>query len=371
MNNSQFVEEIANLYGYDEELKTAIGLAIPLMINHYGTSRSEEVYDLFRNVRIFAERDMSRANRDRIEKEMIGNKNNHILEQEEDLYQNDRAPGSYYSYEAIFDDNMNVIDESRWVVVSDTKDTYQADGYKNLFGTTINMPYFIHEMGHAFGMQKATYRKDGNKIYSKHGMFEQVITYEEKDGKTTINSQSLNDIMMEEAINELDAQKMLQELLQVDSYDAVRTQLSSINHVNTSYNSVIVSLAEKLQNVLGKEQLLKLRSDNDKSILEEFNRVASESDIAKKYCNDIEPYTVLDKKCFALFLLKSNCYKMSMEEYNYKTKELMVEAYAPLCAYQDKKYGTMSPEKFDNIRAGILGIQMEQTLQKEEQDKVR
>jgi hypothetical protein len=49
---------------------------------------------------------------------------------------------------------------------------------------------------------------------------------------------------------------------------------------------------------------------------------------------------------------------MSMEEYSRRNKELMVEAFAPLCAYQDKKLGTMSPEKFDNIRNGILGIEI-------------
>ena len=265
MEHNAFIEELSNKYGYDEELKIAIGITIPLMINHYGENRTNEIYDLFRNTRIFSTTDMSKANRDKIEQTMIGDYNSHLKKdiETQDPYQTNRDPGSYYSYQAIYDNDMNVIGEARWIAVLDMKNSLNGEDYKNTFGTTINMPYFIHEMGHAFGMQKATYIKEGDQIYSKHGMYEEVITYTEKDGKIEVDSSSLTDIMLEEGINEFDTQCMLANFFEVEEYDEVKARLNDINHVSTAYNGIIVSLAEKLEKVLGKDKLIQYRRDND------------------------------------------------------------------------------------------------------------
>lgn len=314
---------------------------------------------MFRNKRIFATSDMSLSNRQKIEFEMLEGTNSHIeFVEGEDLYQTGTDPGSYYSYQAIYDDEMNVVGEKRWLVIKDMEGSLNCDDYKNLFGTTINMPYFIHEINHAFAMQNPIYKKEGDKIYSKHGMVEQELSFTKKDGKILLKDDMTNNIIIEEAINERITQDMLVELMNVTSYSEVAQTLSSINHISTSYSPVLISLAEKFEKVLGSDNLLEWRMNNDKSIMQEFNELAMQSDIAKKYCNGEVPYDYFDQKCFGIFLLKCNGYKMPIEEYGKKNKELMVEAFTPLCAYQDVKYGTMSLEKFENIRNGILGIEI-------------
>jgi len=129
---------------------------------------------------------------------------------------------------------------------------------------------------------------------------------------------------------------------------------------------IIVALAEKLGKLLGKDRLLQYRRDNDISIIEEFNLVASQSDIAKKYCGDVKPFDMLDQKAYALFLLSNKKLSMSFEEYGRRNGELMMDGYAPLCAYQDKKYGTMPPSLYEEARNNALGIQKEVTEVKEE-----
>lgn len=357
MNHNILIEEVSNKYGYNEELKIAIGLTIPLMVKEYGIDKLDDIYNLFRNTKIIATSDISKEHREAIEKEMIGVANSHIIDKNDDNpYQSDKDPGSYYSYQAIYDENMNVAGEVRWLVVKDMGSSYNGEDYKNMFGTTVNMPYFIHEMGHAFAMQNPTYRKEGNKIYTKHGMYEEVISFEQKDDKVEIDSDSLNSVILEEAINEKQTQDMLVELMGVDDYKEVQEKLDSINHNTTSYGSTIIALAEKFEKVIGKDNLLKLRRDNDTSIIKEFNEIASNSEIGKKYCNGNDFYSILDQKTYGLFLLKQNCYKMPIEEYTRKAKELMLEGYAPLCAYQEVKYGTINLDVFEEVRNNMLGL---------------
>ena len=359
MDYNSLIEEISSKYSYSEELKIAIRMTLPLMVETYGESRFEEICDLFRNTKIFATDDMSKSNRDKVEQEMLNGTNSHVtFDEGENPYQNDIDPGSYYSYQAIYDENMDVVDEKRWAVVKDMQGSLNGEEYKNLFGTTINMPYFIHEMNHAFAMQNATYRKEGNLIYSKHGMVEQEFSIDSNNGTVVISENSTDNIIIEEAINEKISQDMLTSLLKVEDYSAVDRMLRDINHITTSYSPVLISLAEKMEGLLGRDALLSWRKDNNMSVLQEFNRLASESEISQKYCDGMTPYDYFDQKCFGIFLLKCNGYKMSMEEYGKRNKELMVEAFAPLCAYQDKKLGTMSLEKFENIRNGILGIEV-------------
>lgn len=359
MDYNALVSEVSNKYSYNEELQIAIRLTLPLMVKEYGEERIPEICDLFRKTRIFATDDMSEKSRKNIENIMLSDINKHItFDDGEDPYQTDVDPGSYYSYEAVYDEEMNIVDEVRWVAVKDMQNGLSSEQYKNLFGTTINMPYFIHEINHAFVMQNPTYRKEGDKIFSKHGMVEQEISITNNDGKTKIKNEITNNIIIEEAINEKITQDMLVELMQVNDYKEATRMLVDINHIPNSYSPVLISLADKLENVLGKDNLLKWRMDNDKSVLQEFNTRAIESDIAKKYFEGLEPYDYFDKKCFGIFLLKCNCYKMTQEEYSAKTKELMVDAFTPLCAYQDKKLGTMSLEKFESIRNSILGIEI-------------
>ena len=359
MDYNSLVEEISSQYGYSEELKIAIRLTLPLMVDAYGESRIDEICELFRNTRIFATSDMSKTNRDRVEQEMLSGTNSHVnFVDGEDPYQNDIDPGSYYSYQAVYDKNMNVVDEKRWVVVKDMQGSLNGEEYKNLFGTTINIPYFIHEMNHAFAMQNATYRREGNIIYSKHGMVEQKLSFDATGSGITLKDEETNNIIIEEAINEKISQDMLTSLMKAEDYSTVDRMLRDINHISTSYSPVLISLAEKMENMLGRGAFLSWRKDNNMSVLEEFNRIASQSDISRKYCEGMSPYDYFDQKCFAVFLLKCNGYKMSMEEYAKRNKELMVEAFAPLCAYQDRKLGTMSLEKFEDIRNGILGIEI-------------
>lgn len=363
MNLNQLVNEISLKYNYDDELKQAILITIPLMVEEYGEDSLEDIIKLFKNTRIFSTPDMGYNNRKKIADSMTSKYNSHIKSEETDPYQNGNSePGSYYSYETIYDQNMNIVGEARWIVVKDMKDEINGQDYKQIFGTTINMPYFIHEINHAFAMQNAIYTKQGNQITSKHGMYEQVYSFSNDGESISLTEESNSHIILEEAMNEKITQDMLVSLLQAKDYTEVTDILKSINHITTSYSVILITLIEKLEKIMGKEKLLSLRKDNDMSVITEFNSFAKESEIAQKYIKEENPFNYFSKKCFELFRLKCEGYKMSIDEYEAKSKELMVEAFIPLCAYQNQKLGTIDLEKFDEIRNNILGIETTKKL---------
>lgn len=363
MNLDSLLNEIKDKYGYTDELVNAIKITIPLMVAEYGENSIDDILRLFQKTRIFATSDMGYENRKIIEKQMIGNYNSHIKSEEIDPYQNgDSDPGSYYSFETLYDEEMNIIGEARWLVVKDMKDSFNEEGYSNLFGTTINMPYFIHEINHAFAMQNAIYRKKDNIIESKHGMYEQVQSFNKDNGQISLIEESNAHIILEEAINEKITQDMLVNLLNAKEYSEVESMLSSIKHVSSSYSSILIGLANKFSNILGKDRLMQYRKDNNKEIIDEFNLLASQGEIGKKYVDNENPFEYFSKKSFELFRLKCECYKMSIEEYSRRSKELMVGAFAPLCSYQEIKFGTTDLSKFEETRNELLGIEKEKTI---------
>lgn len=364
MDYNYFVQTISNKYNYDEELSIAIRLTLPLMVEKYGNDKMQDICNLFENTKIFTSSDMSLQTRRRIEEEMTRGVNENVTFVTENLYKNNNDPGSYYSSVPVFDENSNVIDEKKWVVVKDMKNASNGSKYKELFGTSINMPYFIHEINHAFAMQNPLYRKNGDILESKHGMFREQMKIETESGKIKVSTIDAKNIIIEEGINEKYTQDMLTRLLEKQDYSEVTEDLRAINHNGTSYSPTLINFSEKLIELLGDDKIYQYRNQNNMQILKEFNEKASKSEIAQAYCEGDKPFDYFDKKCFGIFTLASNGYKLPIEVFTTRVKELTVEGFTPLCAYQDIEKGTMSKDKFDKIKASVLGIELEKSTSK-------
>ena len=93
----------------------------------------------------------------KITEEMTHSCNPHVKEEESNPYQNDEI-GSFYSYQAVFDEEMNVVDEIRWIVVKEITGPEKEKAIE-LFGTSICMYYFLHELDHVFSTRHAIYQK--------------------------------------------------------------------------------------------------------------------------------------------------------------------------------------------------------------------
>lgn len=143
--------------------------AFSIMMEEYNDL--EGIKRVFSTVWIFSVFDMSKEILDDIENIMMYGVNENIIFEEENAYGNSNA-GAFYRYLPLFGINMNLIGEIKYLVARDMSKLINGNGYNDLFGTTINIPYLLHELNHAYAMMNSLYKIDGDRIYSKHGMFE-------------------------------------------------------------------------------------------------------------------------------------------------------------------------------------------------------
>ena len=357
----EFIKQISQKFGYDKELQSVIKTTISLMIDEYGQENLESILNLFSEVRIFLTEDMSHENLKSI-KDKIVPKDERIIETSNDIYGTDQSPGSVYNYETIFDDQMSPIGEYRWIVVEDLKGNYKEEKYQETFGTSINFPYFLHEINHAYNMQNPKYQKRENKISTKHGMFEEKFILEQKQNKVAITPLESRNIIVEEAINENQTQRMLCRYLNIQDYSNLRQKLNSIGHVPTQYDGTLIFLADTFEKLIGKERLLSYRKDNNKSIIEEFDKKLESSKIANKYGYATNGYEIFGRLCGELFNLKSKCYTYSLEEYRKIMAEITAKAMGPLYAYDEVTLKRLTLEEYENRVNAMVNQQEQKTV---------
>lgn len=327
-----YLNKIKDKYNYSDNVMKALRLCLESMLNEFGQNNYKEILNVFEKVKIFEVEEMTKVNIDDIESKIMHNENNFIEEEkQENMYGTNELPGAFYSYGTIYDENMNVTGEKRWIVLKTNEDKYT-----NMFGTNINVPYLLHELNHAYAMQKAEYFKNGNIIKSKHGMLEEKIEYQKQD-KIHKKELESKDIILEEMINEMYTQRELTTMLNKSNYNEVKNDLNSIGHVSTSYNEVLITLASTFEKAIGKENLNNYRLNNDIIIKDKFNEIANNSEIAKKYLNGSNPWEYFSNKCFEMFnVITTKRYSMKIEDYQKEMQKLMAEAGAPLYAYMEQ-----------------------------------
>lgn len=346
------IDEICDEYDYDNNLRRAIEIVFPLMVDYYNDLKG--VKDVFKSVKIFSIQDISVDSIDCISSLMMNGVNDHIvLDDSESPYGNDNLPGAFYSYEPVFDKDMNVISEKKWIVTRDTNGSRVGNRFNELFGTTINIPFFLHELNHAYGMQNPVYKKNNGKIYSKHGMFETVDEIDSFSDKIVVRRIEQKNILIEEMINESITQKMICKYLSINNYFDFLNNLNSIGYVGTSYSSALIRISNFFDRALGSSNVMKFRKDNDYSIIDRFNMMVVKSSIYKKYCDGVIPYDYLSSKVFELFsILRDH----SGTENNFdKVSVLFCDAMSVIASYDEINNGYGDLDKYEKSRMSVLG----------------
>lgn len=351
---NEYLSELRNRFGYDDDLLKAIEITINLMIQKYGDDQKSEIYSLFAGVKIIPLSEIDHNVLEDINKHM-NSFNRHIVFTNNDNPYGCDLVASAYNYEPIFSADMQVVDEVRLIVTQDMKGRFNEEDYRKVFGTSINMPYFIHEANHAYAMMHPEYKYEGNKVIMKHGMYTSVYEYTMgEDNKYMMTSKGNDDIILEDAINEKITQDMLIKLLNKKDYKEVKDILNEIHHVGTEYGIILLTLGELFEEKLGSNVLMDYRRNNNHDVITYFNEQASKSDIVLEYLNGEEPFNYFSKIMYQLFSLSVNKYKMRLEDYSYETAKLMMEAFAPLSAFEEIEYGTMNKEKYNQRREHVL-----------------
>ena len=364
---NEFIDDICKKYNYDDNLRKSIELAFSLMMEEY--SDLEGIKRVFSTVRIFSVFDMSKETLDDIENIMMAGVNENIVFEEENAYENSSA-GAFYRYVPLFDTDMNLMGEVKYLVARDMSKLINGNGYMDLFGTTINIPYFLHELNHAYAMLNPIYEIKGNRIYSKHGMFETIQQIEKNNNSIKIFDVEQDYIIMEEIINEWITHKMLCSFFKVEHYNDVYYILQNINHAPAVYTGHMVDfLARYFEFAIGKDNLMRYRKDNDYSVIKKFNLVARESELYSTYFEGVEPYTYLNEQVSKMYELRvhKNEYFWHNDKkpiYDHNMLKLYYDALAPIYSYNFINNKRGSIEEYMNERKKELGETIETTHMK-------
>ena len=355
MDYSNFINEIAIKYGYDKNLKRAIEIVLPLLIRKHGKKKTDDVLALFNDVKIFATQDMSTKNFDKIREIMTKDINKDIIE--EAPSGKNQILDSNYFYQSVYDENMEITGEIRWIII-DKIDKYRKDGYIEIFDTDINVPHFLHELEHAYGMKQPTCERVDNKIISKHGMFETVEEVEKTENGIIVRRVSEKGRILEEMINEKNTIEMLVDYFCVKDYKELKNILNEIGHIPYIYEGTLVSITERLEEAIGKENLDNLRCENNEAVREMFNDECRKTQIANKYFKDENAFNYLEKVANEIYEIKRNCFHIPVEEYLEKNIKLLLDALAVTSAYNEA-LEIMTFEEYEEIRNKALSKQEE------------
>ena len=109
MEYNTFIDEIVEKYGYKDNVRRAIEIAIPLMIKKYGESRIEDVLNVFRNVEICTFTEKTKEAYDEITERMLGDTNSHVVDATGANYgPEDHVPGSKKEYFCFEQDSARI-----------------------------------------------------------------------------------------------------------------------------------------------------------------------------------------------------------------------------------------------------------------------
>lgn len=279
MDINKRIEEIAKLYNYNNELVEALKRCIPIMIKGKSNPEVELLMKTLERVEII-DFDMkpTQEQLDELEKRKTHGKNEHVtfVTNDNGEYGKTVAPGAYHTV-PIFDENMNIVDRVGYIYLtrlseySKIVETYQ---------TTINLSHLIHELGHAWASQKGEYVQKENGDFTCN-VGTTTINHEVNRENNTVTEKGTKGLFMEEALNTLEEERVLCELLGIDNVKKIP------GYVPSQYQGVMKTVMENFVQNIGELPFSKLRILKDKKDMEQY-QIILDSTEAEKYLKSKE-----------------------------------------------------------------------------------
>lgn len=348
----ELLKPIIEKYQYDDNLSQALYLVLDEFVKYYGEECIPELLELLSNTKIYVRKDITPDAMKEITNIEVGDRNKHFVSgEEENAYgeDNSRTTGSAYCFEIIYDENMNVTGEQKWFVIKDNAGVVLTDKLKERFNTTINIYYLIHELNHAYAMRNPKIVQNGNVVDIKHGMYVQRFEIDKSGQIPFVSNVFSRDVIMEEALNEIDTNKMFMSLLGVDDEKQMYEQMQELSITRSNYNVILTMIMDRMTGLFG-DEIRKYRMDNDTSFIEKFNETM-DTEIALGYFPRKIPFEYLSDCMKDIFVLCCDKYRHSVSEYSQLQGENMVRALAPIMAYSEHINGPQYLDKYNELRS--------------------
>jgi len=257
------IDKVADKFGYDDKLKQVLKRIVPIMIKGKDEEKQQMLADTLDRVKIFVlEQGFTGEDIDKCEQEIMGDKNGVKFKyQDNGEYGKTPSAGGYVS-EPVFDDNMNLVDRKSFLFVSKLSEYNELS---QVYGTDINVSHLIHELGHAWASQKEEYiqNEDGS-VENRVGAIRQRLSVD-KDSREVCEEYT-EGVFIEEALNTLEEERALCELVGVESID----ELTPKGYVRSNYQGFITDMMREYIGKFKQGRFDDYRFGKDNEVLEDI-----------------------------------------------------------------------------------------------------
>ena len=208
-----------------------------------------------------------------------------FVKSSQSLYSKTFGKGGYVT-EPLFDDNMNLSGRVGYIYVSRISEN---DKLKDKYSTTINLDHLIHELGHAEACEIGEYEQleDGTLI-SKIGVSTEISKIDRKS--RTVYSGELENILIEEALNTIEQERVLLDMLQVDNVEDIN------GYIPSNYQGYICDVVSSYVERFGNDCFNRYRLNKDREALKEVEERIKKTDAWQELQK--EDYTKRKKEKF-------------------------------------------------------------------------
>ena len=276
------VERVSQKFGYNADLKATLDRILPAML--YGANYEERqiYYQMLEHTPIILIPSDTKVSTKELTDRYIGNVNPHIIEEKTDEGEYGRvAPEGAFIVEPVIDENLNLIGRKQFLFVKaiDTSKKILSNSKERIerFGTGINVPHLIHELGHAWAGEVKTYRMEGNELIFSIGPLESRHSLSVmEDGKYSIKRTSREGLFIEEGLNTEAEIEAVARYLGI-TREEVEMIYKENPSISSNYHAWVAPMTAYLTEIASKKDINLWRIHKDKNAMGRINEKLSHS----------------------------------------------------------------------------------------------
>lgn len=267
------IDKVGRKYGYDSELISALKRCIPAMIQGKTKEEINLLMDTLERVQIYTFDEQPKQEEiEAITSKKVNGRNDHVKTTLYDKgeYEKTVSPGAYVN-EAIFDNNMNIIDRVGFIYLTNL---YSNSDTSKFYGTKINLSHLIHELGHAWAAQKGEFNQEKNGDYI---MSVGTAKFHYKVDRNThvVEEKEIDGLYIEEALNSIEEEEALYRLLKTDDFRNIP------GYVQSNYQGTMTAMMRHYIEKLGKSTVGGIRIQKDRKEIEQLEEIFGETEFMK------------------------------------------------------------------------------------------
>lgn len=277
MDFDKIIEEVANMYGYSDELVEALKKCVPAMAKGKSKPEVQLLIDTLRRVEIYTfDEQPTKLQIDEIAKSKMDGRNDHVTYKALDLgeYGKNVGAGAYHSH-PVFDKEMNIVDRVGFIHITNLTEYSETAKFQ---GSVINYSHLIHELGHAMAAQQDEF------IQSENGDFTQnigTVSFYNVVNRKECSTEEVGEdgLYLEEALNTIEEERVICEVFGVESINDIPGYVHSVYHGLMSDG-----IAEYVKQI-GILPFSKLRNFKDDSDLRPYIEIIERTEAAQELNN--------------------------------------------------------------------------------------